>query len=147
MARTETKNIVVAHAVGTGIGETSTQMNVGEDIQKNFHNIWLSMCVEPQTVGANANGQWVFYLESDAAAAIMTPSVGFLNAETKNYQIIACGCWVASNETPWNFSENVGKTSRNVRQNGRLILVVRNEGITSGLTDTKVMLCAGSTTI
>ncbi len=145
MARTETKNIVVIRAATQSVGGfPSVQMNVGEDIQKNFHNIWMGMCVTPNDADANADGNWVLYLESDSTEAIFVPSTANLNLENINFKIIACGCWHASNQTPWNMSAPLGKTSRNVRQNGRLILVVNVEGITAGTTNVKIMLCAGS---
>ncbi len=146
MAKTETKNIVVGNFAG-GIGTQSIQMNVLEDVQKNFHNIWMSVCEEPEDADANANGQWVLYLENDSTRAIFAPSVANLNLENRNYSIIACGCWMASNQAPYNMGVPLGRTSRNVRQNGRLILVSYVEGVSAGLVRTKLMLCAGSTTI
>ena len=147
MARTETKNIVIARGPTQAANTTvSVSMNVGEDIQKNFHNIWMGMCVTPNDADANADGNWVLYLESLLTAPILDAGTANMNLETENFKIIACGCWHASNQTPWNFSESLGKTSRNIRQNGRLILLVRNEAITAGLWNGKVMLCAGSNT-
>ncbi len=148
MARTETKNIVAVNSpTQAASGTVSVQMNVPDDLQMNFHNIWMSICITPNDADANANGYWVLYLEPDSTAAVFNPSIAALNLETINFKIIACGCWHASNQAPYNLGVPLGKTSRNVRQNGRLILVTQIEGITAGNTNVDLMLCAGSKTI
>ena len=145
MAKTETKNIVVARAgTQTGTGSVSVQMNVPDDIQQNFHNIWMSICVTPNDQDANCDGTWVLYLEPDSTVAVFDPTIANLNLENINFKIIACGCFHASNQAPWNMSQSLGKTSRNVRQNGRLILVTQMEALTVGAAVVTVMLCAGS---
>ncbi len=143
----ETKNIVVVESSVTPLGGVvSVQMNVPEDIQKNFHNIWINICVNPVDADANAEGTWVLYREEDATRALMDVAPVTLNLETVNYKIIACGCWFASNQTPFNLHENMGRTSRNIRQNGRLILITRVNARTAGNTSIVLMLCAGSNT-
>ncbi len=148
MARTETKNIVFASSDDVPVGGlVSVQMNVPDDIQKNFHNIWMSLSAHPINADANAEGTWVLYLEPDSTEPIFSPSLVNINLENINFKIIACGIFHASNQTPFNMNETLGKTSRNVRQNGRLILVSRIGASSSGLIKVEVMLCAGSVTI
>ena len=112
--------------------------------QVNFHNIWIGVTTEPQDADANAQGSWILYVLPDPATAIPAWSDGFINLETINIQIIACGVWFASNETPFTLPPTQVKTSRNVNAGGRLILTSHSAGVTAGLVSNRVMLCAHS---
>ncbi len=145
MADTETKKLVYStNAVGLN-GSSSLQLVVPDGFKMNLHNVWWGMSIEPENADANAQGTWVLYLESDSTVGIFVPSITNLNLENINFKIIACGTWMGSNQTPYNMSEHLG-TSRNIRQNGRMVFVMRVNGITAGNARVVMSLCAGSNT-
>jgi len=145
LVKSETKKLVFGTAAPAAGGLLSVQLVVPDGMQNNLHNIWLGMGAEPETAGANSHGQWVLYVEPDSVKAIFTPSITNLNLENLNWQIVACGTWYAANEMPFNFSTQI-KTSRNIRQNGRMILAFFVEGATAGNTRITISLCAGAVT-
>ena len=108
----------------------------------NYHNIWASFCVEPQDADANANGFWILWLKPDVAQTDPVFDSAEFNAGTKNMVIIACGCWTASNQTPFNKEIHLN-SSRNLVANQELVLTVRQNGLTSGSSRVLIMLCAG----
>ena len=108
----------------------------------NYHNIWGSFCVEPQDADANANGFWILWLKPDVAQTDPVFDSTELNSGTKNMVIIACGCWTASNQTPFNKEIHIN-SSRNLVANQELVLTVRQNGLTTGSSRVLIMLCAG----
>ena len=142
----QAKRIQVAETNDGAGGQTSVELSVPSEPREevNFHNIWGSVTVEPETAAANAQGTWVLYRQLDPAAPQVTFTDAFLNLETLNVDIIACGVWSASNETPYNTSFQI-KTSRNIPSGGRLILSNTVTGITADLASNRVMLCAHTT--
>ncbi len=108
----------------------------------NFHNIWVGVTVELQDTDANAQGTWVLYTISDPASPIPAFTDAFVNLETLNADIIACGVYSASNQSPFNLPPVQIKTSRNLNAGGRLVLTSTITGITAGLASNRVMLCA-----
>ena len=125
----------------------NTQVNVVLDVptepreEVNFHNIWGGISAEPVNADANAQGNWVLLILRDATQAILNFTDANINLETSNQDIIACGVWGASNQTPFGISINP-KTSRNLPAGGRLILACHVTGVTSGNVSIKCMLCA-----
>ncbi len=111
----------------------------------NYHNIWVGASAEPQDAAANMQGTWVLFALEDPASSITTFTDAFLNLETRNVFIIACGVYSASNESPWTLPPTQIKTSRTLNQDGRLILQLVNTGITAGLASLRVMLSAHTT--
>jgi len=107
----------------------------------NFHNIWMSVSVEPEGADVNAQGTWVLFFISDSAVGDPSFVDVTLNLETANAKIIACGVWSASNQSPYNYSTQI-KTSRNVPAGGRLVLKNTVTGATSGNSSNRLMLCA-----
>ena len=114
-----------------------------EDV--NFHNIWVGVSVEPQDAGANCQGTWVLHVVRDPASPLNNMTDAFINLETLNAEIIACGVYSASNEAPFNLPPTQIKTSRNINAGGRLSLISTVTGITAGLASNRVMLCAHTT--
>ena len=108
--------------------------------QVNFHNIWASFSHEPVNADANAQGSWILYLRREGEAR---PSFtdAFVNAETRNQGIIACGVWGSSNQTPFNKEIRI-QTSRNLNPGERLELIVVQAGITAGDGLARLMICA-----
>ena len=108
--------------------------------QVNMHNIWFSVSAEPQDAAANSQGTWVlFTAESTESIPVFTDAN--VQLENSNNNIIACGVYSASNETPYNFSGHI-KTSRNINPGGSLVIELVTTGITAGLSSNRVMLCA-----
>ncbi len=137
----------IAHesvAVGVGI---QTQITLGPDATErlvvNYHNIWLSIAIEPESAGANANGKWVLFKRGDITAAVPSIGDGTIEAETYNQMIIACGVWVASNEGPYTMTTQL-KTSRNLKANEDLIFANRMDGVSAGNVRLKMMMCANT---
>ncbi len=108
----------------------------------NYHNIWIGATCEPQDAGANCQGTWVLYMNTNPGSGLSTFSDAAVNLETINQMILACGVFSASNESPWTLPPTTLKTSRNLPPGGRLILQLITTGITVGLSSNRVMLCA-----
>ena len=108
----------------------------------NFHNIWIGATCEPQNAGANCQGSWILFFMRDPAAGIPAFTDVFMNLETLNATIVACGVFSASNESVWTLPPTQIKTSRTLEAGGRLILQCIVTGITAGLASTRVSLCA-----
>ena len=128
-----------------GVGAaTNVVLDVPTDPREsaNFHNIWVGVSVEPQDAAANAQGTWILLYLTDPTVAVPAGTDAAVNLETANYQIIACGVWSASNETPFNLPPTQIKTSRTLPAGGRLVLTNTVTGITAGLASNRVMLCA-----
>ncbi len=111
----------------------------------NFHNIWASASCEPQDTDANCQGTWVLIYIPALASSIPTFSDSFVNLETFNGFIIACGVFSAANQSPWTSDAIHPSTSRTLPPGGRLIMTCTVTGITAGLASTRVMLCAHTT--
>ena len=109
----------------------------------NFHNMWMGISVVPLDTDANSEGTWVLaILNSTQVFSGFTTAE--LDAELRNQQIIACGQWAASNQSPFHMSEQV-KTSRNLNPGDVLELVVTQENITAGFARVALILCAHTT--
>ena len=126
---------------------TSAILQVPSDPREevNFHNIWGGVSVEPQNADANAQGTWVLYVLRDPAAGLVDFTDAFVNLETLNALIIACGVYSASNQSPFTGQPIQIKTSRTLEAGARLILTSTITGITAGLASNRVMLCAHTT--
>ncbi len=107
----------------------------------NYHNIWWGISAEPENADANANGQWVLWLKENVTPADTVWSQANINSQDFNMQVIACGVWAASNQTPFNFSSQL-KTSRNLVANQELVITVHVNGVTAGVVNFNVVLCA-----
>ncbi len=109
----------------------------------NYHNIWGGFSVEPQTADANANGWWILWLNGDTNTTDPAWNDTNINSGNFNMLIIACGTWMASNESPFNAVPIHLNSSRNLVANQELVLTVRQNGITAGNSQCNIMLCAG----
>jgi len=142
----QAKRIQVAEAnLGVG-GAVAVTLEVPTDPREevNYHNIWGSVSVEPETAAANCQGTWVlFVLRENATGPTFTDVV--INGEANNAVIIACGVFSASNETPYNSPPINPKTSRTLQAGDKLMLNCTVTGITADLASTRVMLCAHTT--
>jgi len=106
----------------------------------NFHNIWVSVSVEPQDTDANSQGTWVLWHRNPGIGTSLFTDVN-INIENTNAQIIACGVYSASNQSPFNYETQI-KTSRTLPAGAKLTLSCVVTGITAGLASCRVMLCA-----
>ncbi len=139
----QAKRIDVAHA-DVAVGAQATvfiQAPTDPREEINFHNIWASFNTECENADANAQGNWVLYMIKNPADAIPNFSNAFINTEVINFDIIACGAWGSSNQTPETI-EIHPTTSRNLPAGGRLLLSVHVHGLTAGLVSIQSMICA-----
>ena len=110
----------------------------------NFHNIWGSVSSEPQDADANSQGTWVlFILRATQVFPVYTDTV--INGESTNAEIIACGVYSSSNQSPWTSEAIHPSTSRTLNPGDSLNLQIVNAGITAGLASIRAMLCAHTT--
>ncbi len=121
-------------------GSTFLTGTVDESNAVNIHGIICEFGIEPENADANANGTWALMCLPRSSTAIPALSTAGLEAEADNPVIIACGVWVASNQTPFN-KQVIIKTSRNCQANTRLVLGLRNEGVSAGLVRHIMSLC------
>ena len=126
------KRIHISSALVGAAAEKQLLANVDETNGVNFHNVHFGFAVEPQDADANANGTWVLYCIPDAVSTVPTSSQGVLEAEGSNPFIWAMGVWTASNQSPYTSGDMVIRSSRNCPRDGRLIMVVRMEGVSAG---------------
>ena len=108
----------------------------------NYHNIWGSFSVEPQSADVNSNGWWILWLKPDTNQGDPLFDQTNLNSGNFNMLIIACGTWMASNQSPFTSEPIHLNSSRNLVANQELVLTVFVNGITSGNAQINVMLCA-----
>ncbi len=108
----------------------------------NYHNIWFGFSVEPEVADANAQGKWVLWMKNNVNDTDPIWSGTVINSGDFNNLIIACGVWSASNQSPYTFSSQL-KSSRNLVANMELVLTIRQDGISSGNSSIKTILCAG----
>jgi len=138
----QAKRIVVAENNDGAGGQTAAELTTPTDPREetNFHNIWGSVAIEPETAGANCQGTWVLMLVRENA---VTPSMidVIVNNQTNNAVIIACGVFSASNESPYTTSIHP-ETSRTLQAGDKLSLISVITGITAGNASNRVMLCA-----
>ncbi len=142
----QAKRIQVNEGNDSAGGETTVFLIAPTDPREeiNFHNIWGSVSVEPETTDANAQGTWVlFLLRENATTPTLTDVV--INGESNNAVIIACGVWSASNQTPYNSGPIHPETSRTLMPGDSLVLQSVVTGITAGSASNRVMLCAHTT--
>ena len=139
----QAKRINVFESNDGASAETSAVLETPTDPREevNFHNIWGSVSVEPQDAAANAQGTWVLIVIREGGT-LGTLIDTVINGETNNANIIACGVWSASNETPYNSGPIHPLSSRTLMPGDKLILTSVVTGITAGLASNRVMLCA-----
>ena len=109
----------------------------------NYHNIWAGLMVEPETADANAHGLWVLWQKSNTNVADTDWTLANLQSDNFNMQVIACGLWGASNQTPYNMQPLHLNSSRNMVANQELVFTCKNLGQTAGNSRIVVSLCAG----
>ncbi len=144
------KQINVSSVSDRGVNATETARfgpGTGQILRQlmNYHNIWWGFTCEPVDASANAQGNWILWVKKNTNNADTSFTDTEINSGDSNMEIIACGVWGASNETPFTFSSQL-KSSRNLVANQELVLSVLPTGITAGLVSIKCILCASITT-
>ncbi len=142
----QAKRIEVQEGNNGASAQTAAGLLVPTDPREevNFHNLWGSVSVEPQDAGANCQGTWLlFILKENATLPTFTDVV--VNGETNNTNIVGCGVFSASNESPYNSGPIHPKTSRTLQAGDQLVMVSVITGITAGLASNRVMMCAHTT--
>ncbi len=104
-----------------------------DGISINIHGYRAMVAIEPETGGANANGIiGVYVLPGGTIQNADLPTLyGTFGNEIFAPYLWGITPWVASNEAPflWEFAPG---TSRNMQRGGRIVLVVRIEGLSAG---------------
>ena len=107
----------------------------------NYHNIWGSIAVEPANADANQQGIWVLWLKANTNSADTTWSQATIDADDNTMEVIACGVFSCSNQTPFNKEIHLN-SSRNLVANQELVLSVNLHASTAGNATVRVLLCA-----
>ena len=111
----------------------------------NYHNIWGGISIEPENADANAGGVWVLWLKANTNSTDTNWNQATFDSDDNTMEVIACGVWAASNQTPWNSVPIHLNSSRNLVANQELVLSVHVLGLTAGQIRSLVMLCASLT--
>jgi len=108
----------------------------------NYHNIWFGFTAVPLVADANATGIWVLWNKLNTNETDTVWSLANILSDDFTMQIIACGAWAASNQSPFTFSSQL-KSSRNFVANQELVMTMHMDGISTGELETVTTLCAG----
>ncbi len=100
----------------------------------NIHGFRYAVALEPQDADANANGMiGIYVLPGGTIQNSDLPSTfGTFGDEDIAPYLWGLIPWTASNQTPFHW-EFTPKTSRNMQRGGRIVAVLRVEGISAGL--------------
>ncbi len=120
-------------ALGPGTGTIIRRLT-------NYHNIWGSISIEPEDADANCNGIWVLWLKANTNDPNTAWSQAVIDAQTNTMEIIACGTFTASNQTPFNKEIHLN-SSRNLVANQEMVLSVNLHGVSAGLIRCIELLC------
>ena len=129
----------------------NTQENLRYTIEAhkvNCSNIWAEFIAEPENMDANAWGTWALMNFDIDSTELGTPAIdgAFFNNREYNAMIIACGLWAGSNQSPAKVQIHP-KTTRNIINQGRLELIVRNLGVSAGNVRLALMMQCNVTTL
>ncbi len=108
----------------------------------NYHNVWFGFSATPNDADANANGQWVLWEKRNTNDTDTVWSLANILTDNFTMQIIACGTFDCSNQTPYNFTSQL-KSSRNFVANQELVMSVHVEFVSAGSVGITASLCAG----
>ena len=127
------RKIVTTTTTKAAATSLSLSMDLNDADAVNIHGVRACISIEPENQDANANGTWALYCipggviqDSDIPATI-----GTLGSEDSAPYLWGVGCWVASNQGPYNH-EFAPKTSRNCQKGARLLLRVTFDGVSAG---------------
>ena len=117
-----------------GISINYIDMDFENGLNVNIHGYRAEMAIEPQDADANANGMVAIYVLPGGVIqnADLPTSIAEMGDEKFAPYLWGIHPWVASNQSPhsWEFAP---KTSRNMQRGGRIVMVVRIQGISAGL--------------
>jgi len=116
-----------------GVSINYIDMDFPSGTTVNIHGFRAEVALEPQNADANANGMIAVYVIPGGVIqnSDLPLTYGAFGNEDAAPYLWGMSPWVASNQTPyhWTFEP---KTSRNLQRGGRIVLVLRIEGVTSG---------------
>jgi len=114
----------------------------------NIHGFRAETILEPQNADANANGICAVYVLPGGVIqnSDLPQTFGEFGDEALAPYLWGIGVWQASNQTPggWKFEP---KTSRNMQRGGRVVFVLRIEGVSAGGVRHNTMLTCFTTDI
>ncbi len=118
-----------------GISNSFIDMDFEKGQSFNIHGLIVQVSLEPQDADANANGMiGVWILPGGTIQNADLPNTfGTYGDEDRAPYLWGLVPWTASNQTPfqWKFDP---KTSRNMQAGGRIVVSIRVEGQSAGLT-------------
>jgi len=99
----------------------------------NIHGFRALVSIEPENADANANGFIAIYVLPGGTIqnSDLPLTFGALGDEDVAPYLWGVAPWTASNQSPFNW-EFAPKTSRNMQRGGRVVLVLRIEGVSAG---------------
>ena len=112
----------------------------------NVHGILACLSLEPENADANANGSWALYCIPGGVIqnSDLPSTIGGLGNEDSAPYLWGLGCWVASNQGPFNLQYRP-KTSRNCQKGARILLRITFDGVSAGLVRANLVLSAFTT--
>jgi len=112
----------------------------------NVHGMRCCASIEPENADANANGTWAVYCLPGGViqSADLPINIGGLGNEDSAPYLWGIGCWVASNQGPYNM-EFTPKTSRNCQKGARILFRVTFDGVSAGLCRCNMIITAFTT--
>ena len=118
-----------------GISQNYIDIGFDKGQALNIHGYRCNVAIEPEDGDANANGIIGIYVLPGGTIknADLPNTYGTFGDEDFAPYLWALKPWAASNQTPfiWEFAP---KTSRNMQSGGRIVLIIRIEGQSAGLT-------------
>jgi len=117
----------------TGVGNVTLDLPLDDSDAVNLHGLRCCGSIEPEDGGANANGVWAVWCLPGGVIqnADLPLSIGGLGSEDSAPYLWGLGCWVASNESTYNF-EFAPKTSRNCQKGARIVFRIIKDGVSAG---------------
>ena len=114
----------------------------------NIHGFRLMIALEPEDADANANGAWAVYvLPGNVIQNSDLPTLFSQFGDEKYAPYLwGFGPWIASNQTPA-MVEFAPKSSRNMQSGGRIVLLLRIQGVSAGLVRHNTMMTCFTTPI
>jgi len=118
---------------GLSINYIDIDFTKGQSI--NIHGYRAEVAIEPEDADANCNGMIAIYVLPGGIIqnADLPNTIGTMGDEDTAPYLWGIHPFAATNQTPhqWVFAP---KTSRNMQAGGRIVLVIRIEGQSAGLT-------------
>jgi len=122
-------------ATGTfGVGSSFIDLDFDKGSVVNWHGMTVSIALEPENADANSNGYVaVWVLPGGVIQNTDLPDgVGQVGNQDFAPYLWGVEMFACSNQTPYHWLFRP-KTSRNIQEGGRVVVQIRNNGISAGV--------------